>query len=180
MQIKTETDARLFFALWPDTDLRQRLHALALEYQPQCDARVMRPESLHMTLQFMGAVSRERLPCLLKAAAAVTMPAFAFKLDALWFWRHNHIGYAAPSEELTPVDQLVASLRFELTSAGFQFEQRAFNPHVTLLRNVKHVLELQPLHPMVWKVNAFVLVESEMTELGFRYRILHEWPLISG
>lgn len=180
MQIKDSSEARVFFALWPKALIQRALHTLATEYQLRCEARAMRADTLHMTLLFLGEMERARLPQLMQAAGKVSVPSFGFALERLSFWPHNRIGYAAPPVEVPALNQLVMVLQQELLAADFQFNHREFNPHVTLLRNVGHILESQTITPMMWWVDAFVLVESVMTDRGVRYQILQRWPLATA
>ncbi|MGB7815758.1 MAG: RNA 2',3'-cyclic phosphodiesterase [Methylotenera sp.] len=175
---KESSVARVFFALWPDKLVRSALHMLAKEYQSQCEARAMEADTLHLTLLFLGGVERARLPQLMNATGKVSVPPFGFVLERLSFWPHNRIAYATPLVEVPALYQLAAALQQELIAAGFLFENYEFNPHVTLLRRVGHVLESQTITPITWRVDSFVLVESVMTEQGARYQILQKWPLL--
>ena len=169
--------ARVFFALWPEALVRRALHTLATEYQSRCKARALRADTLHMTLLFLGGIERARLPQLMQTAGKVSMPPFGFVLERLSFWPHNRIGYAASLVEVPALDWLIKALQQELVAAGFLIENREFNPHVTLLRHVGHVLESQAITPVMWWVDSFVLVESVMTDQGVRYQILQRWLL---
>ncbi|HSH54566.1 MAG TPA: RNA 2',3'-cyclic phosphodiesterase [Methylotenera sp.] len=173
--------ARVFFALWPEILVRQALHTLATKYQSQCEARVMAADSLHMTLLFLGEVKRTRLLQLMQTADKVSVPPFGFVLERLSFWQHNRIAYATTVVEAPTLHQLAAALQQEVLAAGFLFESdvesHEFTPHVTLLRNVRHVLEPQPITPITWRVDSFVLVESVTTDQGVRYHVLQKWRL---
>lgn len=178
VSLKNSSEARVFFALWPETSVRNTLHKLAIEYQPLCKARVMRADTLHMTLLFLGGVERTYLPQLIQAADKVSASSFGFMLERLSFWQHNRIAYAAPQVDVPTLNQLATALRQALISADFPFENHAFNPHVTLLRHVGHVLKSQNITPITWWVDSFVLVESVMTDSGAHYQILQKWPLL--
>lgn len=177
MQKTNSNKARVFFALWPDASVQQALHTLAVEYRSRCKARAMRAEGLHMTLQFMGEVEHARLPQLIQAAGKVSAVPFGFNLERLSFWKHNRIAYAAPPGNVPALSQLVTALKQELAAAGFLLKNEEFVPHVTLLRQVEHALEPQAIMPIAWQADAFVLVESTVTDKGSRYQILHRWPL---
>lgn len=177
MQIKNSNVARVFFALWPEASVRRALHTLATEHQLRCEARAMRADTLHMTLLFLGEVERACLQQLMQTAGKISVPPFGFILDRLSFWLHNRIAYATPLVEVPALNQLVTALQQELLAAGFLFDPSEFNPHVTLLRHVGHVLESQAITPIMWWVDSFVLVESVMTDQGVRYQILQKWPL---
>ena len=166
----------MFFALWPEPAIQRKLHTIAKQYQAECDARVMRTETLHMTLQFIGNIKRTQLPELIKAADKVSCPRpFELDLDTLSFWKHNRIGYATCSTHMPALDKLVAALQQALTEANVIFDNTKFNPHLTLLRNVEHILAAQNFTPVTWQVNSFVLVESVTAKQGTQYRILREW-----
>lgn len=139
----------------------------------------MAADSLHMTLLFLGEIKRTRLLQLMQTADKVSVPPFGFVLDRLSFWQHNKIAYAALQLEAPALHQLASVLKQEILAAGFLFNSNQFTPHVTLLRNVKHVLERQTITPVTWWVDSFVLVESVMTEQRAIYHVLQKWPLSS-
>ena len=175
--IEGSSEARVFFALWPEARIKRALHTLALEYQSRCEGRVMRADTMHMTLLFLGGVERARLPQLMQAAGKISAPAFGFELERLSFWLHNRIAYAAPLAEVPTLSQLVMALQQELIATEFLSETHEFNPHVTLLRHVGQALEPQAIAPIIWRADSFVLVESVMTDRGVHYQILQKWPL---
>lgn len=177
IQIKDSNVTRVFFALWPEVSVRRLLYALAEDYQPKCGTRIMHIDTLHMTLQFIGNIERARLPQLIKAADRVQTPPFGLILEKLSFWEHNRIAYATLNTKVPALDRLVTALRQELTAEGISFDNSEFNPHVTLLRRVEHIMEPQDITPIRWWVDAFVLVESIPTSGGTHYRILQKWPL---
>jgi 2'-5' RNA ligase len=170
----------VFFALWPQANIQRKLHAIAKEYQARCDARVMRTDTLHMTLQFIGNINHSQLPKLISAADKLSaVPPFRLELNTLSFWKHNHIGYATLSASEPALETLAATLQHELAKVGFIADSAKFSPHVTLLRNVEHILAPQNFMPVTWQVNSFVLVESVTANQKTEYRILREWPLLT-
>lgn len=169
--------ARVFFALWPAQGIRNALHAHALQYQKHCGGRCMRVETLHMTLLFVGAVRRERLPELMHAAGKVRSTSFDIKLAQCACWKHNRIAYAAPLQPVDALAKLVSDLRRQVGAAGFSFDEHGFKPHVTLLRNVEHLVEPQMFPAVSWPVVSFDLVESTLTERGAQYQVLATWAL---
>lgn len=168
---------RLFFALWPDRGLQQALARKARQLQAECGGRVMRADGLHMTLLFLGAVDSVRLAQLKTAAARVAGSSFSLRLQRFACWRHNHIGYVAPSDTVEPLSVLVDALCRQVTEAGFAFDRRPFAPHVTVLRKIEHAVATQELSLPEWPVRDFVLVASMTTAAGSRYRVLATWPL---
>jgi 2'-5' RNA ligase len=175
--VKNTDTIRVFFALWPQANIQRKLHAIAKEYQARCDARVMRTDTLHMTLQFIGNIKRSQLPKLISAADKVSAtPSFMLELNTLSFWKHNRIGYATLNASEPALEMLAATLQYELANEGFIADSTKFSAHVTLLRNVEHILAPQNFMPVVWQVNSFVLVESVTVNQKTQYQILQEWP----
>jgi len=164
--------ARVFFALWPSPAIQQQLHAIAKQFQPEYKARVMRAETLHLTLQFIGNIKRADLPKLIAAADKVATPPFTLKLEKIAFWKHNRIAYATLKNNAPILDALVSALKAQLVAEGVVYADTKFSPHVTLMRNVDHALRTQDFPAIEWQVDAFVLVESEITDKGAHYEIL--------
>lgn len=166
----------MFFALWPDADTAQSLHTLAESESKHFGGRVMQRDTLHMTLAFVGAVSRARIPELQKVGAAVAPRAFDVSLDVLGEWARKHIVWAGPQHVPGPLAELAADLHQKLGEGGFGLETRPFVPHVTLLRNVACETQRSTLEQAVpWRVTGFVLVESKLLASGARYQVLGRW-----
>lgn len=137
----------------------------------------MRAETLHLTLLFLGNVPRTQIAQAMQAAAKVSAPAFMLQLQQLACWKHNRIAYAAPAEQEAELVQLSSALRHEVEQAGLSFDRKAFAPHVTLVRNIERYADTQPVGPLAWRIDEFVLVESVPDEAGVRYQTLGSWQL---
>lgn len=172
---------RLFFALWLDQQAARAAHRAAQDIAQKFGGRVMRPETLHLTLAFLGQVDEARLPTLQslgKDAAAATAP-FVLSFDQLAHWRHNHIVQASCREIPAALPELVAHLRRELAGLGLTVDPRPFFPHLTLLRKVLTAMPEAPLTPPISLAgNPLQLVESMPQTVGAdRYQALAQWPL---
>lgn len=167
---------RLFFALWPDAGVRERLAAYARAAQARCGGRLMRPQNLHLTLAFLGDTDTVRLEALMAAAAAVAPRRFALAVDRVEYWCHNRIVWAGTAAVPAELAQLVGDLRAVLEGAGFRFDRKPFVPHVTLLREA-HVATLPPLEPVRWAAHGFALLRSEP---GRDYAVVREWSVMAG
>lgn len=173
---QTNSDtAKVFFAIWPSPELRRSLHTLALEYQKRYGGRAMRAEDLHLTLLFLGVLERSQLPMLQQMVDAIELAAFSFSLQQIACWRHNRIAFAAPFEEVAPLQRLSERLRILVANTGIGFDRRPFTPHVTLLRRMAATVDPQPIQVPDWRVEAFSLVESMADGEGVRYRNLQTW-----
>ncbi len=185
---------RLFFALWPDEVLRQKLYALGGELLGNCSMRCstsaipgvvgdnrgrrMPAENLHQTLAFLGDANTERQICLEHEASTIQLPAFTLTLDHAGFWPRKGILWVggAPPEALLG---LVRALQQGLTACGLEPETRPFQIHLTLARNVRRLrlARDRAIAPLTWKVNRFALVASQTLPEGARYEVLRSWDL---
>ena len=172
---------RLFFALWPDAAGAEQLSRAALTAHAVCRGRVMHRETLHLTLAFLGDVPEADLAPLLAMAAGVSGEAHELNFDRLGKRRRQRIVWAACSATPPQLAALVLALQQGLRGMGLTIEERAFAPHVTLLRNAREadLGSLPPLDPIAWPVADFVLVESQLAASGAAYRIIARWPLAS-
>lgn len=172
----TATNARVFFALWPDEAERRELSAWQTVLP--CDGRAMRTDTLHATLVFLGEVAQDRLEALKLAAEEVGAERFELSFDEARYWGHNHILYAAPRVVPPQLLQLVRELELHLTRHRFKFEQREYKPHVTLLRNAHWTDNSLPaMPPVLWDVREFVLLQSELQNGEANYRTLAHFSL---
>lgn len=171
---------RVFFALWPNQEARNAL-ALAGEcLKSACGGRLMRKDTLHLTLVFLGAVPEHRLPELKSLAARIEVGAFELMLDKTGWWPHNRIAWAAPKATPEPLQELVSQLQAALRQAGFDFDGRQeFAPHVTLLRDARCAagMQLESVRT-AWRVGHFALVQSVKQDDGrMGYEIAGSWGL---
>ena len=128
---------RVFIALDIEDAIRERISRFmdgVREFAP--DARWVRPESLHVTLKFIGEKPPEAVEQIKKALAAVQRGTvemtfrghgfFPTAKSARVFWVGIESGPALASLA-NAVDDVTAGL-------GIPKEERAFNPHLTLAR----------------------------------------------
>ena len=165
--------ARVFFALWPDQQQRTSLAAWQAPLHELCGGRVMRPDTLHATLVFLGEIAAHRLEALQLAAQEVAVEPFELCLDTARYWGHNHIVFAAPRNVPAQLARLVQDLEQRLIKHRFRFERRPYKPHVSLLRSAQWSdAELPPMSEVRWLIKDFVLVQSQSDAQGARYEVL--------
>lgn len=167
-----DAGARLFVALWPTAAVRAALVATSERWVWNPGVALVEPERLHLTLHFLGAVARDRIPALRAALASPGQP-FALKLShpALW---SGGIAVLEPARIPTELAALQAALGAALRRAGFEVETRRWRPHLTLARRaVGAALPARCTAP-IWRVQGYALVES--CPPG-RYTLLQRYPL---
>ena len=174
--VATADRHRVFFALWPDADIARALHSVADEACRSWGGRRTRPETLHLTLAFLGDTPTARLADAATAAAGVRCAAFEFCLDRLGYWQHNRILWAGGGS--AAANPLAASLDGLLRQAGFALAERSFAAHVTLLRDCRRPDRAELPVAIRWPVRDFVLAESRPAAAGVRYEIIGRWPLV--
>ncbi len=146
--------------------------------QQLCGGRAMRDETLHNTLVFIGNVEQSRLEALQLAAQEVSAACFELYFDEARYWGHNHIVYAAPGIVPPQMAQLVRALEQGLTKHCFEFEQREYKPHVTLLHNAHWTdAPLPAMFPVCWQINDFALMQSAKQKGIESYRALARFAL---
>jgi len=172
--------ARVFFALWPPTEVAWQLSAVADSFAAQAGGKATRRETIHLTLAFIGDVPVERLPDLECAARNVHAEAFDLTLDQFGLWHHNRIFWAGCSVVPLALVELASALGAALQATGFDVADahRNFTPHVTLARKVKALgAPLPPGQRLPWRCKKFVLVRSQLSASGAFYQTLAEFSL---
>jgi 2'-5' RNA ligase len=86
--------------------------------------------------------------------------------------------YAAPHQTPPQLASLVDALEQRLDAHRFRFDRRAYQPHVTLLRDAHWSdAPLPALPPVCWQVADFALVQSVRRDGLADYRVLARFPL---
>jgi 2'-5' RNA ligase len=168
---------RVFFALWPDEAVLQKLDDAGREAHRHCGGRRMRRDTLHLTLAFIGGIPAKRLRELVLVAGTIRAPRFELVLDRLDYVEKKKIVWAGASALPEALCVLAGELNASLRATGFATEERPFAAHATLLRNARRPEAPLELAPIAWPVGEFVLVESELTPEGANYRVIGRWPL---
>ena len=167
--------ARLFFALWPKEDAAHALAESAARLAEKLGGRPMPVDRIHLTLAFLGEVPGDRRAAALEAGEAARGHAFSLVLDRLGAFRRAGVAWAGASRVEPALLQLQGSLALALDLEGFELEQRAFNPHVTLVRKVERALREEAIEPVAWRVTDFALMRSDLR--SGRYETLERWGL---
>ena len=167
---------RLFFALWPDDETRDALFRTGKWLHKHWGGRLMRRDTLHITLAFLGSTPAEQLDVLIACADSVQASAFELNLDQAGYWRHNRIGWLGVTETPPQHLELVVALNRALLAAGFPVDTRPHVPHVTLLRKSIGG-EVPACEPVRWPIGDFVLVKSITESDGAHYEVIRRWPL---
>lgn len=156
--MSAEPTLRLFLALWPDDDTRTALLAWQQAQPWPPSARLTRPDDLHLTLHFMGAVPRSRLIELKQALPAPGTPV-SLILDRVEVWP-NEVAVLLPEATPPALQVLHGQLADTLRQCGLPVESRPYQPHVTLARRARSLIPQASL-PLRWTTQRYALVHSD-------------------
>jgi 2'-5' RNA ligase len=128
---------RLFVALDIDDDIRTRISRFldgVREFAPE--ARWVRPESLHVTLKFIGEKSEEETETIKQSLEMIVCAAFQINIRGYGFFPGSRPprGFWIGVEAEPKLAFLAASVDKRLAALNLPNEERAFNPHLTLAR----------------------------------------------
>jgi len=171
---------RVFFALWPDRSVNIALSDAARRMHRVVGGTRTRNDSIHLTLAFVGDVDGEQLTGLLAPPARLTVTRFTLTLDCWGCWPRNGIAWVAPSRVPGPLRELASGMEAWLRDAGFEMDDRPFNPHATLVRKAQCAPLPDSAPSIEWQVEDFVLVQSTLGPDGSRYEIIGRWPLLNA
>ena len=187
MSPSREPTRRLFFALWPDGEQRGALHSATREGVRSCGGRAVPAPGLHVTLAFLGAVPEGRVAELDRIARRVAQvfPARGLPLllsfDRLAHWARAQILCALGGEAVTAgAPELAATLKNETAAAGFSPDLKPFRAHVTVARKVAHAPAALAVQPVLWRFDAFALIESRTDPGGPVYSVIESYLLVKA
>ncbi|MDR1574925.1 MAG: RNA 2',3'-cyclic phosphodiesterase [Treponema sp.] len=165
---------RLFIAVNFNEEIKSRL----VQIRDRIGAQTLRgnfsrPENLHLTLVFLGETPADEVPaiCSIMADAQRTLSLREFTLDFTHtgcFKRRNRELWWIAAEKTDPALGVLAELRRRLTggllAAGIAFDNRPFNAHITLGREIKHSSPIVlPGEKITAPINRICLMKSEHT-----------------
>lgn len=173
---------RLFFAYWPSVEKAGEIVPWVRSAHVLYGGRMMRTDTLHMTLAFLGQADEADTRRLIEACEHWRLPAGSMVLREPGCFRKARVVWLGPSTPEAPslawLYQANERLWAYLAPLGWQARESAFRPHVSLLRNAAPTglgaLKETEVH---WTPERCVLVGSQPTETGSRYTVLAEVAL---
>lgn len=155
----------LFFALRPDDATCERIRSLAIRLQDTygLEGKITDAEQLHMTLCFLGSVSKLPPDAVAAAdAAARTLQAQPLPLvfDRVKSFPGSNAFVLCQDVESPAVIQLRSRLLMALARSGrFRPDKREFRAHITLMHDPK-LVSLQEVEPVGWIASELLLMRS--------------------
>ncbi|MEO1246523.1 MAG: RNA 2',3'-cyclic phosphodiesterase [Pseudomonadota bacterium] len=163
------SDRRLFFALWPDNRQRERLRDAAAPHAKNVEGSMVFRGSWHVTLAFLGDCPAENVPALLERTVEIPVAPFRLRFDRVEFWARPKIACLAPATVPPELLELVARLNAMLLDLGYLLEDRAYRPHLTLVRRARPFPTERLAQPLTFEWSGFELLESIRERGEIRY-----------
>lgn len=169
---------RTFIALELPERMVDEVAALARGLGACVPGRLMKPDTYHLTLAFLGEVDECQARTAMAALDAATGGRTPVRLvpDGLGKFSKPHdatlwLGIA-PAPALL---ELADGVRAELAERGVPFDRKAFRPHITLARRAKLPRGPLPELPFPEPADAtrVTLFKSTLTPEGARYKPLY-------
>jgi len=162
---------RLFIAVNCNDETKKSLLSVQEKIKSQSlKGNFSRPENFHLTLVFLGETPEEQVPAVCAAigeALRPPAPPFTLAFSQTGCYRHSSkelwwIGTGHSDPSLGTLKNLRQRITGGLSSAGVAFDDRPFNPHITLGREIKHNAPIViPRQEIDFSVNRISLMKSE-------------------
>jgi RNA 2',3'-cyclic 3'-phosphodiesterase len=196
MSATQEPKWRLFAAVFPGGEAAAELAQLLAPLwagAPQAGLRWLSSESLHVTLQFFGAVPEARVSALAAGCARAAASSGPFELrfagagafPSLRRARVLWLGVAQGARELAQLSAAVASEARPVLGAAPVREEQAFTPHLSVAR-LSTALDAAPLAAALqsasvsMQVEQLALVRSTLGGKAARYEVIERFGLAVG
>ena len=148
----------------------------------------VRPESIHLTLKFLGSVEASSIPQFLSVLEPIGDRTNKFSLDVHGVGvfpnrQRPRVFWVGVSGQTQSLQRLVSEVSAALDPLGFSPEDKAYHPHLTLARIKrengtvgsalleKGVLE-NDCHLGILSVDRFILFQSDLNSTGACYTSL--------
>ena len=167
--------ARLFFAVEIPQALRNQLELV--QNSSPFTGRAVSPHNFHITLLFLGEVSRHQLDDILEAIEVPGIKPFTVGLQQFAYYPRAEVGCLEVISSAQLI-QLHQHIQRNLKQAGIHIKQssKPFRPHITLFRDATVQSEITQTVDYELTIDHFCLMESQFNQKGVYYEVLEEWP----
>ncbi len=135
---------RLFIAIELPEEIKRGIAAIQEKLRKSgADAAWTRPEGIHLTLKFLGEVPDAKVMDIRTALAGAVSGAAGFRLEAAGAGafpnsRNPRVLWLGVRGDLERLGALQSAVEGAMVKLGFDPEDRAFSPHLTLAR-IKYI-----------------------------------------
>lgn len=168
MSINTNDRLRLFFALWPDDEVRTAL----MQLQAPMQGRWIPYGNLHLTLAFLGMQPASVVAQAKEILAYLPSRDDTIILDKVGYFPRNRVAWAGATKVPEGLEALEQDLYSALTARGIEYDRHSkFKPHITLARDASLPADIV-FEPIAWRADQIVLVQSTTGSSGSVYEVL--------
>ena len=161
---------RLFFALWPDHRQRDRLRDHITPVSKLVEGDHVFRGNWHVTTAFIGDVDETLVPFLLNRKEELRVEPFRLRFDRVEYWPRPRIACLVAATVPPELERLVTSLNGVLEDYNIPFEDRAYRPHITVVRRARPFETQRLAQPAVMEWSGIELIESVSQAGGPTYR----------
>ena len=160
------------------------------------DARWVDPQSIHLTLKFLGNIDSDRTDGILESLCRIgeESSSFSLSLSGLGVFpnqREPRVLWAGVEGEMEPFASLQEKVEAAMADQGFTRERRGYNPHLTIGRVRDRIAaserqkigatllshSLEPTEP--WVADTMHLFRTTFTPQGSIHDIIGSAPLLT-
>jgi RNA 2',3'-cyclic 3'-phosphodiesterase len=172
--------SRCFIAVELSKDAKDELsRIIAALKTPHADVKWMLPETMHLTLKFLGDVTEHRSEDIKRLLTEVARNNTSFDIllsgvGVFPDWKHPKVVWAGIGTGADNTESLAKEVEDAMALTGFAREGRLFRPHLTIGR-VKQLIEKKEfkkkaegiaVNPAQSHVNEIVMFRSKLTPEG--------------
>ena len=149
------------------------------------DIKWVRPESMHITLKFLGDVNQNQIPSIADSitGAVRNISRFSVSIEGTGTFpndRRPRVIWTGVREGADVLITLAKRVDKVCSAIGFETETRPYKPHLTLgrVRSVKNIqstidtLNRDMFHAGVFDVNSIFIMKSDLKPQGAVYSVL--------
>ena len=154
---------RLFIAVNFNDDTKKGLLTICEQLRSRCErGRFTMPENLHLTLAFLGECDTKQTTVIKAVMDEINLAPFVINIERVGrFKRDGGDLWWAGIQESKPLAKLHGDLTDKLIAAGFTPDNRKFNPHITLGREIITSAAPRQIPPFGETVTSIELMKSE-------------------
>ena len=178
---------RLFIGIFPSQSTQKQLNQEAENWcrDLQTEVRLLAPESLHLTVKFIGNIDKTLLSDFTTAFLKATsnLPSASLQIGELTLFPSNRkprvvAAKIARSPELRHIFQFFDK---SFSDLGIIANQRSFHPHITVARSRRWQKETIAPTPKPFKLLESIatidLIHSQLSLEGAKYTVIESIPL---
>lgn len=186
---------RLFIAIDLEDEIKKKIKNLTVDLKRSMQGvKWVRDEGIHVTLKFLGEVQEGKVKEITKALEQVSSQYDALDIDICHLGRFPERGdprviWVGVLEKTGALRELAFGIEKELEKIGFERENRAFKPHVTLgrvrrgrksERKSSPVLENKEISFGSFQAKHIFLIKSILRPEGAQYEKIGTFALRKG